>query len=127
MDLLLFPYIFNIIILTPVGLITLLGGAGSYRLLFHGKYVDSPGPRHLLGALWTALLICSVLGLFFPVTMTAILLIQIIYKTLWWLVFVIPRLLAGRPQDVHWPMALVFVFILLTYPWVIPWSALFSR
>lgn len=127
MNPLLLPYIFNIVVLIPVGLTTLLGGAEAQRRLFQGKYPDSPGIRTILGGQWTAMLVVSMIGLLYPVAMSPLLLIQVIYKTLWWLVFTIPRLLSGRREEVHWPMAGVFLLIMLTYPWVIPWGELFAR
>jgi len=126
-SLLLYPYIFNIIMLLPIGLMTLLGSAATQRRLFQGKYPDSPGLRTILGGMWTAIFICSVIGLIYPVAMSPLLLFQVIYKTLWWLVFVLPRLLTGRSEQIHWPIAGTFLFILLTYPWVIPWAAIFTR
>jgi hypothetical protein len=126
-NLLLLPYLLNIIALTPVGLTELLGGPEAHRRLFQGKYPDSPGIRTLLGSLWTALLIGSIVGLFYPVSMSPLLLIQVIYKTLWLLVFVLPRLLSGRREEIHWGIAGLFIFIILTYPWLIPWGQIFTR
>ena len=76
-------YIFNIIVLIPIGLMTMLGGEKGGQLACQSKFPESEGFRTLVGSLWTAILIGSVLGLFFPVTMSALLLIQVIYKTLW--------------------------------------------
>ena len=119
-------YILNIIILVPVGLVMLLGGAEGQRRLFQGKYPESAGIRTILGSLWTALLIDSAVGLFHPVSMSPLLLIQVIYKALWWLVFVVPRLASGRTGEVHWGSAGIFLFMLLAYPWVIPWSKMLA-
>ena len=121
-----FPYIFNIIVLIPVGLLTLLGGERGGQLACQNKFPESEGFRTILGSLWTAILIGSVLGLFFPVTMSALLLIQVIYKSLWLLVFVMPRLLKGKISEVPSGIALVFLAIVLSYPWVIPWGQLFG-
>ncbi len=121
-----FPYIFNIIVLIPVGLLTLLGGERGGQLACQNKFPESEGFRTILGSLWTAILIGSVLGLFFPVTMSALLLIQVIYKSLWLLVFVMPRLLKGKISEVPSGIALVFLVIVLSYPWVIPWGQLFG-
>ena len=123
---LLLPYIFNIIVLIPIGLLTLLGGEKGGQLACQRKFPESEGFRTILGSLWTAILIGSVLGLFFPTTMSALLLIQVIYKTLWLLVFVIPRLLKGKVSEVPSGIALVFLIIVLSYPWVIPWVPLFG-
>ncbi|MGD9713831.1 MAG: hypothetical protein AB7V46_17480 [Thermomicrobiales bacterium] len=121
-----FPYIFNIIVLVPIALMTLLGGARGGQLATQRKFPESEGFRTILGSLWTAILIGSVLGLFWPVPMSPLLLIQVIYKTLWLLVFVLPRLLGGRKGEVPWGIALTFLVIVVSYPWVIPCGQLFG-
>jgi len=123
--LLLLPYLFNIIVLIPIGLMTLLGGERGGQRACQGKFPESEGFRTILGSLWTAILIGSVIGLFFPAPMSPLLLIQVIYKTLWLLVFVLPRLFGGRSQEVPWGISLTFLVIVLSYPWVIPWRHLF--
>jgi len=123
---LLLPYIFNIFVLIPIGLLTLLGGEKGGQLACQGKFPESEGFRTILGSLWTAILIGSVLGLFFPITMSALLLIQVIYKTLWLLVYVMPRMLKQRSKEVPWGIALTFLVIVVSYPWVIPWGQLFG-
>jgi hypothetical protein len=123
---LLLPYIFNIIILIPIGLLTLVGGEKGGQLACQNKFPESEGFRTILGSLWTAILIGSVLGLFFPITMSALLLIQVIYKTLWLMVYAMPRLLKRRSNEVPWGIALTFLVIVVSYPWVIPWGQLFG-
>jgi hypothetical protein len=122
----LFPCIFNIIVLIPVGLLTLLGGERGGQLACQNKFPESEGFRTILGSLWTAILVGSILGLFFPVQMSPLLLIQLIYKSLWLLVFVMPRLLKGKLNEVPSGIALVFLVIVLSYPWAIPWGQLFG-
>jgi len=63
-----------------------------------------------------AILIGSVMGQFFPASMASLLLIQVIYKTLWLLVYVLPRLRTGRRGEVPWGMALSFLLIVASYP-----------
>lgn len=126
MTLLLLAYVLNIVVLLPVALVTLLGGPEGQRRLFQGKYPDSAGMRSILGSLWTALLIGSVIGLFHPVSMSPLLAIGVVYKTLWWLVFVVPRLASGRGGEVHWGSAGILLFMALVYPWVIPWSKMLA-
>jgi hypothetical protein len=122
MTLLLLPYVFNILVLIPIGLLTLLGGERGGQLACQGKFPESAGFRTILGSLWTAILIGSVLGLVYPVTMSPLLLIQVIYKTLWLWVFVLPRLLGRRSGEVPWGISLTFLVIVVSYPWVIPWA-----
>lgn len=126
MMLLTIPYLFNIVILVPVGLLTLLGGAAGGQGVSQGKFAESEGFRTILGSLWTAILVGSILGLFFPVAMSPILVIQVIYKTLWLLVFVLPRLHKRRMNEVPPGIALTFLLIVVSYPWVIPWVQLFG-
>ncbi len=102
-----------------------VGGERGGQLASQGKFPESEGFRTTLGSLWSALLIGSVLGLFYPVTMSPLLLIQVIYKTLWLLVFVLPRFLSGRRKEVPWGIVLTFFVIVASYPWVIPWHHLF--
>ncbi len=122
-----YPYIFNIIVLVPIGSMTLLGGERGGRLASQGKFQESEGFRTILGSLWTAILVGSLQGLFWPVPMSSLLLIQVIYKTLWLLPFVLPRFLSGRMGEVPWGIALTFLVIVVTYPWVIPWEQLLGR
>jgi hypothetical protein len=126
MNPLLLPYAFNILVLIPVALTTLFGGERGGRLVFQDKFPESAGIRTILGSLWTAILIGSFIGLIHPVAMSPLLLIQVIYKTLWLVVFVLPLLLHGRSREVPWGIAGTFLVIVLTYPWVIPWARLFN-
>ncbi len=61
---LLLPCIFNILILVPIGLLTLCGGEKGGQVACQGKFPESEGFRTILGSLWTAILIGSGLGLF---------------------------------------------------------------
>lgn len=126
MNPLLIPYAFNVIVLIPIGLMTLLGGERGGQLASQGKFPESEGFRTILGSLWTAILIGSVIGLFWPVAMSPLLLIQVIYKTLWLVVFVLPRWFSGRSNEVPWGIAGTFLVIVVSYPWVIPWERLFG-
>ena len=127
MTLLHLPYIFNIIVLIPIGLLTLLGGEKGGQLACQSKFPESEGFRTILGSLWTAILIGSVLGLFFPITMSALLLIQVIYKSRWLLVYAMPRMLKQGSNEVPWGIASTFLVIIVSYPWVIPWGQLFGN
>ncbi|MGD2176007.1 MAG: hypothetical protein PVJ27_11435 [Candidatus Brocadiaceae bacterium] len=126
MTLLHIPYVFNILVLTPVALMTFLGGEPAARKVFQNKFPESKGIRTILGAQWTAILLGSVAGLFFPLVMSPILILQVIYKVLWIVVFAAPRWLTGRGSEVPSAIAGVFLAIIAGYPWLIPWSALFA-
>ena len=113
-------------VLIPVAFQTLLSGEAGNRRVFEGKFSDSEGLRTILGSLWMAILVASCLGLLYPVQMSPVLIVQIIYKSLWMLVFVLPRLTSGRRTEIPWGLTLTFLVIVLAYPWIVPWSHLFA-
>lgn len=107
-------YAANILILAPVLLALLPGPAGR---VFGPETPDVPSLRLLVAALWFAILACSAAGLVWPRAMVAILLLQVIYKSLWLVVFVWPAWRSGQP--VPWGPALSFLPIVLLWPWLI--------
>jgi hypothetical protein len=123
MNVLLIPYIVNIILLVPVSLGTLFNVKKAVRPVFE----ESAGYRTLSGAVWTAILILSVIGLFYPVKFSPVLVVQVAYKLLWLVVFFLPRIVdKTRHQEIDRPITIIFLVLLLAYPFFIPWSYLFS-
>jgi hypothetical protein len=112
----------NIIILVPVGFLTLLKPSVTDQ----GAFVESAGWRALVGSLWLAILVCSVLGLLSPGGFLWLLVLQVIYKSVWLIAYVLPRVLSGRRQEIPPGIALSFVVIVLVWPWFIPWRQLFA-
>ena len=122
MKLLLIPYFANIVILVPVAFGSLTGLLPISR----GHFPESPGWRTITGSLWTAILVCSIAGLFYPIIFAPILLLQVIYKTVWLVFYVLPRLRnADSRKEIHWGIAVSFLLIVIFYPLVIPWGVLF--
>jgi hypothetical protein len=120
---LLYAYIANILILVPVAMGSLFG----WLPIDDGRFSKSSGWRTITGSLWTALLVCSIAGLFHPLTMAPILLLQVIYKSVWLLVYVAPRL--GSPvsrKEIPPGITLFFLLIALLYPFLIPWNSLWG-
>jgi hypothetical protein len=115
-------YAFNLLVLLPIAVPTLL------RLYptDQGKFEESAGWRVLVGALWTAILVLSALGLYAPLRFSPVLVLQVIYKTLWLFVFALPRVAKGRARGVPWGIAGTFLIIVLVWPFIIPWGYLFS-
>ena len=112
----------NILILVPVGFATLLKPSVTDQ----GAFVESAGWRALVGSLWLAILVCSVLGVVSPASFLWLLVFQVIYKSVWLLVYAAPRVLAGRRQEIPAGITLSFAFIVLVWPWFIPWRQLFA-
>jgi hypothetical protein len=113
-------YAANILILVPVcwGMF-IGGGTGS---VFQGQVPESAGLRLLVGSLWAAILLASVAGFWAPAFFAPVVLIQIVYKLLWLVTFVLPLILAGRSGDIPWGIATVFAAIVVTYPFLF-WKA----
>jgi hypothetical protein len=112
----------NILILVPIGFGTLLKAS----LTDHGVFAESAGWRTLVGSLWLAILVCSTFGVVWPSSFVWLLVFQVIYKSVWLLVYAAPRVLSGRSQEIPAGIALSFVAIVLSWPWFIPWRQLFS-
>lgn len=113
-------YAANILILVPVcwGMFFGRGVAG----VFQGAVDESTGLRLLVGSLWFAILCASAAGLKWPEFFAPVILIQIVYKTLWLAVFVAPLVLNAKGAAVPWGIAATFAAIVLTYP-VLYWLA----
>jgi hypothetical protein len=116
----LLAYWVNIVVLVPIAV-------GTVFRLFptdQARFEESAGWRVLAGSLWTGILVLSVLGLFQPMRYSPVLLLQIIYKSIWLTVYVAPRLLRGEATKVPWAMAGIFAAIVVIWPILIPWSYL---
>ena len=92
------------------------------QTVFEGSFDYSEAIR-LVGALWGAIFILSVLGLFYPKPMSLVLLFQLIYKASWLLIAALPALYNGQPFPKS--MTIFFVIWVLILPFVIPWKDIF--
>lgn len=126
MSLLQVAYVLDILVSLPVALTTLTGYERLAPVLFREGLPESDNFRIILGSLWMAVLLTCVAGLVFPVAMSPVLILQIIYKALWLLLFAAPRWLSGRKKEVPKRIVTICVLTLLAFPWVIPWSKLFA-
>jgi hypothetical protein len=115
-----FAYLANVCILVPIALATLLGWFDTAQ----GRFAESPGWRVLVGSLWTGILVLSLLGLRAPQVFAPVLVLQVIYKSLWLGLYAAPRWRAGRGDEVPAGIAASFVAIVLVWPWLIPWGYL---
>ena len=113
-------YAANIFILLPIAVPTLM------RLYQtdQGKFPESHGWRALVGALWTAIMVLSFLGLRAPLAYSPVLLLQVIYKSLWLLVYALPLMRRGDWTRIPWGIAVSFCVIVLIWPWILPWEHL---
>lgn len=117
-------YIANIFVAGWISISSLFFPRTAQATVFSNDLAYSEAIR-LVGALWGAIFVLSVLGLFYPRQMSLVLLFQLIYKSTWLLVVALPALVNNRPYPTY--MALFFMVWVLVLPFVIPWATLFSR
>lgn len=78
----------------------------------------------LVGCLWLAIAVLSVLGLFRPISFSPVFLIQLIYKGAWLLVVALPAIQHSKPYPTG--MAGFFLIWVLILPVIIPWKTWFE-
>lgn len=79
----------------------------------------------MTGSYWTAILILSELGLWQPLVFSPVFLLQLIYKGLFLVAVILPRLVSGRTAEVPVGIAAFFLTWVVLLPFVIPWGHLF--
>ena len=116
-------YTANILVAGWISISSLFFPRQAQGTVFSGSIEYSESIR-LVGALWGAIFILSILGLFFPQKMRLVLLFQLIYKFSWLLCVALPALLHGQsfPRE----MALFFIVWVIVLPFAIDWNWLFS-
>ena len=116
-------YVANILVAGWISITSLWFPKTAQITVFEGNFVYSEAIR-LVGALWFAIFLLSILGMFFPIKMSVVLLFQLIYKGSWLLFAALPAIIsnAAYPRG----MAIFFLMWVIGLPFVIPWKYLFS-
>lgn len=116
-------YVLNIIVAGQIAISALSNPKNSALTTFGNAYQPTEVIR-LVGCLWLAIAVLSVLGLWKPVTFSPVLLLQLIYKGTWLIVVALPAL----RNDIPFPkaMASFFVVWVLILPFLIPWKEWFN-
>jgi hypothetical protein len=115
-------YAANIIVAGWISLTSLFFPKTAQATIFSNDVAYSEVIR-LVGALWGAIFLLSVLGMWLPEQMSLVLLFQLIYKASWLLVVALPAIMRSEPYPKG--MALFFLIWVLVLPFVIPWNTLF--
>jgi len=121
--LILILYLANILVAGWISITSLFYPKLAQQSVFSGTVAYSEVIR-LVGALWGAIFIISLLGLVFPNQMRFIFFYQFIYKSSWLLIVALPAAISHKPYPSA--MAGFFVVWVIILPLVIPWSALFT-
>ncbi len=112
-------YIANILVAGWISCVSILNPKTAAATVFQNAYQQTEVIR-LVGCLWLAIAILSMLGLWRPISFAPILLVQLIYKGTWLLVVALPAI--RNNQTYPSGMALFFLIWVLILPFVIPWT-----
>ena len=115
-------YLANIVVAGWISITSLFYPKTAQTTIFSNDFVYSEAIR-LVGALWGAIFILSILGLFFPEKMSLVLLFQLIYKSSWLIFAALPAMLQNQPYPKG--MAIFFIVWVLVLPFAIPWGEIF--
>jgi hypothetical protein len=116
-------YIANIIVAGWISISSLFFPKAAQATVFSNDFAYSEALR-LVGALWFAIFILSIIGLFYPEKMSLVLLFQLIYKASWLIFAALPAMLNHQPYPKG--MAVFFIVWVIVLPFVIPWKTIFS-
>lgn len=112
-------YVANIIVAGWISLTSIFNPNKAATTVFQNAYPNTEVIR-LVGCLWLAIAVLSVLGLWRPITFSPILLVQLIYKGTFLLVVVLPAIRNNMPYPTG--MAAFFLAWCLVLPFIIPWA-----
>ncbi len=112
-------YIANIIVAGWISITSVFSPNKSAATVFQNAYQPTEVIR-LVGCLWLAIAILSMLGLWRPISFSPILLVQLIYKGTWLMVVALPAIKNNQPYPTG--MAMFFLVWVLILPFIIPWT-----
>lgn len=115
-----FVYLANILVAGWIGISSLFFPKTAAKTVFSSAYENTELIR-LVGCLWLAIAVLSVLGLWRPLTFSPVLLLQLVYKASWLLVVALPAIRNKAPYPEA--MAVFFLLWVLVLPFLIPWKA----
>ncbi len=112
-------YIANIIVAGWISISSLFYPKIAATTVFQNAYQPTEVIR-LVGCLWFAITILSILGLYRPISFSPILLVQFIYKGTWLLIVALPAI--RNKENYPSGMALFFLIWVVILPFIIPWN-----
>ena len=112
-------YIANIMVAGWISISSIFFSKTAVTSVFSNAYSHSEVIK-LVGCLWGAIAILSILGMWRPLTFSPLLLLQLIYKGGWLLLVALPAIKNNTPYPSG--MAGFFLVWCLILPFVIPWT-----
>ena len=115
-------YLANIVVAGWISTTAIFYPKVAQSTVFSGAFEYSESIR-LVGCLWGAIFILSIVGLFLPYKMSLVLLFQLIYKASWLIFAAWPAIQQHKsyPRE----MAIFFLVWVIILPLVIPWKTIF--
>lgn len=115
-------YLANIVVAGWISITSLFSPKVAQQSVFTNAFEYSEAIR-LVGALWFAIFILSILGIFYPNKMSLVLVFQLIYKSSWLIFVALPAMISSSPYPK--PMAKFFLIWIIILPFIIPWKYIF--
>jgi len=98
-------------------LISMFSDGGDKQIrAFQNQVQNSDGLRLLVASLWSAIFLLSIAGLFQPKTFVIVLTLQVIYKLIYLLVYILPTARKQGLQAIPQGLTFSFVAIVLIWP-----------
>ena len=116
-------YLANIVVAGWISINCLFFPKTAQEAIFTNAFEYSESFR-LVGALWFAIFLLSIFGLFYPKQMSLIFVFQLIYKSMWLIVVALPAIINSTAYPKA--MAIFFLIWVIILPFVIPWKEIFS-
>jgi hypothetical protein len=120
-----FMYIYTIVTAGVFGL-GIIFAPDVIKSVFGWPFVE-PIFLGILGSVYLAFGILSIFGLRSPLKFVPVLLLQLFYKSIWFIGVVLPLLVAGRYPNYAIPMAVLFATIIVGDLIAIPFPYLFTK
>lgn len=115
----------NVLVAGLVGYVSLFKPEVSPPLVFQ-ETANNDAAMGVVGSFWLAIAVLSAVGILFPIPMSTVLLIQLLYKGMWLLFFALPAYLGDRSENVPVGIASFFAVWVVVLPIVIPFRVLFT-
>jgi len=113
----------NIVVAGWISITSLFFPKAAQQTIFTNAFEYSESFR-LVGALWFAIFVLSLLGLFYPRQMSLVFVFQLIYKSSWLLFAALPTILNTNPYPKA--MSIFFLIWVIILPIVILWMEIFG-
>ena len=116
-------YFTNVIVAGAISITSLFYPKTAQKSIFTNAFEYSESIR-LICALWFAIFLLSLVGLWLPKQMSLVFVFQLIYKSGWLLFAAVPAIMKAHPYPKA--MATFFLVWVIVLPFVIPWKEMLN-